>query len=331
MNSKLQSPFDLNNDEAYQDWRKGKLANANTYDKYSFINIKKTPPHFYGVSPDCFPSEVSNSEIKALLPIDQILLECHHNNYCLYKLEECQNLDAQQTKRFIHALANACGINQLDNNLCADEDSLTSLYNKKCKDKREYIPYTNKKLSWHTDGYYNTKDQTIFSMLLHCYNNAEDGGESAFIDHEIVYILLRDQNPRWIAALSNNEVMTIPANILNNKIIREQQTGPVFSVSPQGQLHMRYSARLRNIIWHQDTDTQDALAFLQELLDLTRPSLNTDFIVKHKFKAGEGIISRNILHCRNAFQDNDTSIQQRLLFRGRFYDELSNDTIALTI
>lgn len=321
MKPSSQSPFNLDNNDAYQKWRDEKLENAKTNQNLLIINIKKTPPHFYA-----FPlKKNSNNDNKDIFPINEILEQCNSNNYCLYRLEDQKNLDSKTTKQLIHKLAQSCGISYLDNNICADEDSLTSIYNKNTKSKREYIPYTNKKLSWHTDGYYNSPNKTIFSMLLHCYQDAHNGGESAFMDHEIAYILLRDKNPKWIKALSDDQAMTIPANILNNKIIRAEQAGPVFSLSPQGHLHMRYSARSRNIIWQQDKETQDAIKYLQQLLDLNSPDYYSDYIIRHKFKAGEGIISRNVLHCRNAFHDNDSSINQRLLFRGRFYDELPND------
>ena len=73
-------------------------------------------------------------------------------------------------------------------------------------------PYTNRPLSWHTDGYYNAPEDRIRSFILHCCRNAERGGESALLDPEIAYIRLRDENPRFIAALMHDEAMTIPAN-----------------------------------------------------------------------------------------------------------------------
>ena len=322
MESHSNSPFNFDNDKAYQFWRNVKLTNAKTRDNVSIINIKKTPPHFLAL----FSENKTDTQYSDIFPVDEILTECKYNNYCIYKLEDKNYLDSKTTKQLIHKLAQSCGISKLDNNICADEDSLTSIYNKKTNDKREYIPYTNKKLSWHTDGYYNSRNKTIYSMLLHCYEDADTGGESSFIDHEIIYILLRDKNPNWIKALSNQNTMTIPANILNDEEIRAEQSGPVFSISPTGRLHMRYSARTKNISWREDKDTQAAMSYIKELLDDNSASASTKFVVKHKLKAGEGIITRNVLHSREAFKDHDTASKQRLLFRGRFYDELPEST-----
>lgn len=320
MKPSADSPFNLDNDNAYQEWRKLKLSRANTHDKKSILKIQKTPPHFLSHH----SLKVSSEVINTVFPVDQILKECDNNNYCIYRLEDSEFCDEKQSKQLVHLLAKSCGINHLDNNICADDDQLTSIYNKKTNSatKRGYIPYTDKKLSWHTDGYYNPLDKTIYSMLLHCHNEAETGGESSFIDHEIVYIMLRDEKPSWIKALNHPQAMTIPANILNDEIIRAEQTGPVFSLSPQGRLHMRYSARTKNIAWREDTDTQDAVGYLKKLLDKSSSEVNSKYIIKHKLTAGEGIITRNILHCREAYEDNETSKHQRLLFRGRFYDEL---------
>jgi hypothetical protein len=128
---------------------------------------------------------------------------------------------------------------------------------------------------------------------------------------------LRDVNPEYIKALQHPNAMTIPANVLAGKVIREAQSGPVFSLNSQGQLHMRYSARKRNIEWRQNTPTLEAVEFLENLL-----ASDLDFIIKYALKAGEGIICRNILHCRTSFEDYAMPEKRRLLFRGRYYDEL---------
>lgn len=311
MKTSKKSPFYLQHSDEYKQWREYKLNKAQTKHNKRILKLEKAPPHFY-----------------AIFLINEILTECEHDNYCLYSLADYENYNQEQTKQLIHQLAATCGLSKLDGNICADKDSLTSICQSQHNGQHEYIPYTNKKLSWHTDGYYNLPENTIHSMLLHCYQAANDGGESAFIDHEIAYILLRDENPDWIKALSQADAMTIPANILNGKIIRAEQSGPVFSLTPQGRLHMRYTARLRNIIWKKDKTTREAVEFLQTLLSDRQDNQTTasDYIIRHRLKAGEGIISRNILHCRSEFSDLNTDSSsdnsQRLLFRGRFYDEL---------
>ena len=314
------SPFKLESTDEYLQWRELKLSKAKTNNNKRVIHLKKTPPHFLPVSLDVNQNKHSNKDHTETYPTDSILSECNIDNYCLYSIEDYKNYDRDTTKQLIHSLAKDCGLSRLDGNICADKDKLTSICHTAHKGQREYIPYSNKKLSWHTDGYYNLPANTINSMLLHCFQAAENGGESAFMDHEIAYIYLRDENPAWIEALSQKKVMTIPANTLNGKVIRAEQSGPVFSITPQGLLHMRFTARQKNIVWSKDKDTLDAVEFLQTLLNS-----GSNHIIQHKLKAGEGIISRNILHCRSAFNDNESNAEQRLLFRGRFYDELPAD------
>ena len=314
------SPFLLSSTKEYVRWREAKLSQARTSDNNSVINLKRTPPTFLTVS----PNNKLNKNVFNLYPFDEVLSKCNTDNYCLYYIEDYKQYDIPETKRLISLYANDCGLVKRDNNLCSDSDNLTSISRTTHQGQHEYIPYTNKKLNWHTDGYYNPPENTIYSMLLHCYKAADNGGESAFIDHEIAYLLMRDENPAWVDALSQSNVMTIPENILNGKIIRAEQSGPVFSITPQGRLHMRYSARQKNIEWTQNRHTLDAIDFLHDLLNS-----DSKYIIRHKLKAGEGIISRNILHCRSSFSDNESThfdsiadSQQRLLFRGRFYDEL---------
>jgi hypothetical protein len=155
-------------------------------------------------------------------------------------------------------------------------------------------------------------------MLLHCKQPAKSGGVSLIMDHEIAYILLRDEYPDFIRAFMEKDAMTIPANILNNKVIREAQTGPIFTTLDNGQLHMRYSARSRNIEWKQSPPILEAVSFLTKLFESDSP-----YILKHTLQAGEGLICRNILHRRTSFVDYEESDKKRLLYRGRYFDTLN--------
>ena len=138
------------------------------------------------------------------------------------------------------------------------------------------------------------------------------------MDPEIVYLLLRDENPDYISALMHDDVMMIPANEVKGKQIRAAQTGPVFFVDESSQaLCMRYTARQRNIIWKQDKLVQRALGFMQEILQ------GSSFIFRYRLNAGEGVICNNVLHNRTAFEDHEDENNKRLLYRGRFYNRLA--------
>lgn len=293
------SPFNLDQHECYAEWRKYKLA---TYP----LQLAKL------VTPITDATQVTAQEIRNLQE------SCRTHNFALYRLP------THTSKHAVHHLAKALGLQHLDTNLCADADSLTSLQVTTHRGQHDYIPYTDKKLSWHTDGYYNLPEAQVHGMLLHCARPAQQGGESWLMDHEIAYILLRDQDPTLIQALMHPQAFTIPANILDGKVIRPQQTGPIFSITPAGNLHMRYSARQRNVIWRDDPATQAAAEFLLNLWQQ-----DSHYKIRYTLQAGEGLICNNVLHCRTAFRDSDDPAHKRLLYRGRYYDRVHNTDLTL--
>lgn len=296
----MQSPFLLQNKNHYVNWRKQKLLAID-----SLRHLKQA---------NYFVEIKNNNQNLSKTSKTTILKQCDKHTMCLYRINDA----SQNNKKSIHKLATQLGLKTLVSNLCADKDKLTSITQKNNAGKVAYIPYSNKQLSWHTDGYYNTPNKQINSMLLHCVHPAEQGGESFLLDHEIAYLLLHDENPQYIEALMEDDAMTIPANIIDGKVIRAAQTGPVFSLNPHGQLHMRYTARKRNIEWKQSSPILEAVAFLNELLNS-----DSEYIIRHTLQAGEGLICKNILHCRTRFVDYDDPDKKRLLYRGRYSDTLS--------
>ena len=253
------------------------------------------------------PYKLSESELQA------IRAQVHSTNWVLFRLEDPSLLDQQSIKQFAAQL----GCTHLDANL-KSEDSGVSAIQVKEQTGTPYIPYTSHRISWHTDGYYNETDRQIRGMLLYCVRQAADGGANDLMDHELLYILLRDEDPAMIDALMHPRVMTIPANVENGVEIRPEHTGPVFSIDDAGNLHMRYSARTRNIVWRDDPDTQKAARRITELMaDPASP------VIHHRLQPGEGLISNNILHRRDAFTDGSDETQQRLFYRARFHDRVA--------
>jgi len=92
---------------------------------------------------------------------------------------------------------------------------------------------------------------------------AHEYGENAAMDHEIAYIQLRDKNPGYIVALMRPDAMTIPENVVDGIRLHPASSGPVFSVEKDGYLHMRYTARPRNVIWNDDAISNGAVAELK--------------------------------------------------------------------
>jgi hypothetical protein len=112
--------------------------------------------------------------------------------------------------------------------------------------------------------------------------------------------------------------MTIPPNVANGVEIRPEQSGPVFSIDPgTGQLHMRYTARTRSIVWRDDDATRAAVHALERLLNSDLPQ-----ILHHRMAAGHGILCNNVLHTRAGFTDDAATGEQRLVLRARYHDRI---------
>ncbi len=246
--------------------------------------------------------------------VDALLATVARFNVAFYRLPTARSA----SKTAVHQLANACGLRRLKHNLYADADSLSSIQVSNQPGQQTYIPYTNRRLSWHTDGYYYPPAAQIQGMLMHCVRPAAAGGANEFMDHEIAYILLREADPAYIKALMHPQALTIPAHFQNGELIRPAQSGPVFSITPNGKLHMRYSARQRNVQWRDDSATRKAERFLLDLWEQ-----DSSYKLHYTLQAGEGVICNNVLHCRTAF-----SGQERLLYRGRYLDRITGSDYA---
>ncbi len=289
----IDNPFNLDNDNAYQAWKSRKLEHYPSDLSALIVEIND-------------PCNLTRAEHAA------ILARCCVANMAIYVSPV-----KGENKAALHELGKQFGLTQLDSNMCADDDSLTSLTVAESGTRQTYIPYTNKPIHWHTDGYYNLLDKQIYALLLHCVRSAQKGGENALLDHEIAYIMLRDENPDYIHALMQPDVMCIPPNVTTGEEIRPTRCGPVFSVTPAGKLHMRYTKRTRSITWKTDKTTQSAVQFLQNFLESDSP-----YILRGALQTGQGLISNNVLHDRSGFTDSTEPNQQRLLYRGRYFQRI---------
>ncbi len=239
-------------------------------------------------------------------------------NFALYRINDPDNFDLAALSR----LGRLFGLSQLDANLCAEDDRITIITDRSGQDdsvkhRQRYIPYSNRALGWHTDGYYNPSHQRVRSFILHCVQPATRGGGNRFLDPDIVYILLRRKNPAFIEALTNPEVMRIPENRGDEGLLRPETTTSVFQLSSDyAVLDMRFSQRKKHIIWRDDAVTQEALASLNELLEST-----AQWHIDYRLNAGEGIVSNNVLHQRDAFQDD--ADHRRVYYRARYYSRIA--------
>lgn len=293
------TPFSLDNDSTYREWREWKLGIAARGINELIVEIND-------------PRQISDAEY------DRLLCCIRHNNMVIY----AGNSGIDPDKQIPRAVAERFGLHQLNHNWLADDDGLTSLTVNEQGDHPLYIPYTNRPINWHTDGYYNPHNAQVHGLLLHCVYRAARGGENALMDHEIAYILLRDANPDYIEAFMQPDVMTIPPGTDMHGNLREAAVGPVFSINPRsGDLHMRYTARRRNIEWKDDKRTTEAVAFLEALLNS-----NSSYIYRGTLEPGMGLVSNNVLHDRGGFSDL-VGHPQRLLYRARYFDRIADSGI----
>ncbi len=217
----------------------------------------------------------------------------------------------------ILAFAENFGLRRIDHHLCANDNGVAELTVAENGVRSGYVPYSSRSLSWHTDGYYNESPRSIRAVVLHCVSSAVRGGVNALLDPEMLYLQLRDENPEFITALEHPECMTIPANLDAGGEIRAAVCGPVFSYDRNGVLHMRYSARKKNIQWRDDDLLGQARDKLAEIL-----AADNGPVFHYRLQAGEGVISNNVLHNRTSFED--TPEQKRRMYRARFLERIES-------
>jgi alpha-ketoglutarate-dependent taurine dioxygenase len=292
-------PFDLEDVDAYRRWRDRKLSGYPTATGDLVVEI-------------CDPRALSEQERERLVAV------CRKTNMVVYAPRMAGAADKALPRR----LGEQLGLVRLDHNMLADEDGITALEQVPGKASRGYIPYSNRRLLWHTDGYYNPPERRIRGMLLHCVEPAAEGGENQLMDHEIVYILLRDRDPAHIRALTAPDAMTIPANADDGAGGRAACTGPVFLVDEDGSLAMRYTARTRSIVWKDDDATRGAVAALEHVLAEPSP-----FRFTLRLQAGQGLVCNNVLHNRTGFEDAPGR-PPRLVYRGRYLDRVAGTGVS---
>lgn len=291
-----ESPFSLECAGAYARWRDFKLSGYPA--KVEALRV-----------PVADPRDLRPAELHALVQC------CRKTNMVIY----VSRLEGLADKNIPRRLGEQFGATHFDSNLLADEDAITSLQVVPEKSGRGYIPYSNRRLLWHTDGYYNPPERRVRAFVLHCVSPAASGGENALLDPEIAYLLLREQNPEHVRALMEPDAMTIPANAEEGGDGRPAQTGPVFSIDAStGSLHMRYTARTRSIEWKANTSTKNAVQALERILAVDSP-----YVFRYRLAAGEGLLCNNVLHNRTEFADAVDSGASRLIFRARYHDRLA--------
>ena len=282
----MNSPFLLENQTEYKKWRDYKLAQYPISREKILIKFKN--------------NDINNNKINLLK--DSVT----KYNFAMYEFDA--KLTNESLKKFCSRLKLVNSVS----NLLADEDDISNITNQnQSKEKSpdvEYIPYTNKQLNWHTDGYYYPLDSAIKSFLLHCEHPAQRGGENIILDHEIIYIYLRDHNPEFINILMQNDIMEIPGN--KNIVGSHSVKGPVFYIDERNFLNMRFTSRQQNIIWKKNDTIKKIKDFIFSFI-----AEDNHYTFNLLLKENQGYLANNVLHKREEYVDGNN---KRLLKRLRF-------------
>jgi hypothetical protein len=296
--SPVTGPFDPDDDRSYRAWRDQKLA---LYpDGLAELTVEVGDPR-----------ALTPSERRAMLD------RCRRSNMVVYA-SGVRGADNEIPRR----LGAQFGLASLDRNWLADDDGVSQVKVAGASGRGDFIPYTDRPIRWHTDGYYNPPQRRIRAMVLHCVESAAEGGENALFDPEIAYLLLRDTDPAHVRALMREDAMTIPERTDDDGVARPAQGGPVFSVDgSDGQLHMRYTARTRSIEWHTDPDVRAAVTALERVLATPSPWMH-----RLTLAPGMGILCNNVLHDRSGFTDDPQ--RPRLILRARYHERIGDRMVT---
>ena len=270
-----------NNKEDYKRWKDKKLESFTSNFDHLTVHISN-------------PNSVSKPEKNKVFSL------LDSNNMAFFNIDNINYRNKLSIKKF----ASQIGLGDYELDSQSDDDGLTEITEHEHNHKiSEYIPYTTKELNWHTDGYYNTRDNSILSWLLFCNTPSKKGGVNTYLDHEISYILFNESSGK-IKDLMLETACCIPENLLTK---RKEVHNPVY-LFDNDKLHMKFSMRKKNIIWNDVS--LEAINILKSIINDS-----SEYHVTKKFSEGEGVITNNVIHKRTAFTNSEN--KNRLLYRLR--------------
>lgn len=287
-NTRYPERFNLDSDADYQRWRDEKLA-------------------AYPQSLGELVVELGDMTALTTSEKDKIKELVERANMCVYTAGK-----AELSAESLLALGRQLGVSSTDKSRRhAGSDELTNsgILNRA-------IPFTTRHVRWHTDATYYGSDQTIQALFLLCKRPALEGGSNKVLDHEILYIQLRDRHPDALRVLMSKHCFKYKNPRTGE--IAENLGGKVFWTTAQGNLCHRFSFRKTDMAWSEEPDVQAARAVLEALIEN-----ESDHVLEGRLEAGLGLVSNNVLHTREKLVDSEDAEQKRLLFRARFYDRVN--------
>lgn len=243
--------------------------------------------------------------------LDRICNEVKRHGFACYEWSSTTASEPRSVSLAVGRLLQSMGLSDSDKGVIRDAAELSLLQDLAGTPQGRFPAYKSSAMNWHTDGYYNDHDDTIRSFTLHCIHPAANGGELILMDHNLLILALINEAPETIRLLSHPAAMTLPENRDDHGHDRPDRTVPVVFSHPDQSLGMRFTTRSQNIQW-RCTDTRLAAEKAQTLI-----IQHQQWHTMVKLGAGQGIITRNVLHARNAFSDPADQPKRQML-RGRF-------------
>ena len=287
-NVKYPRRFDLDSNEDYLKWRDEKLA---VYPK------------------DVGELVVELADMTAISAAEKakIAETVERANMCVYTAGAAQlEMDS------LLALGKQLGVSRTDKSARhAQSDELTDsgILNRA-------IPFSTRHCNWHTDATYYGSDNTVQALFLLCKRPAREGGSNKVLDHEVLYIHLRDTHPDALDVLMNKNCFNYRNPATGE--IDLHRGGKVFWTNADGHLCHRFSFRKTDMAWSDESDVAGAAKALESLI-ADEPAN----VIEGRLASGMGLISNNVLHTREKLVDSDDPAEKRLLFRARFYDRVN--------
>lgn len=287
-NTKYPNRFNLESDQDYLPWRDEKLA---AYPR----NVGDLVVELGDMT------AITNTEKARIMDLVE------RANMCVYTAGS-----AELSMDSVLKLGAQLGISQTDKSTRhSNSDELTDsgILNRA-------IPFTTRHVRWHTDATYYGSNRTIQALFLLCKRPAAEGGNNKLLDHELLYILMREKDPQALKILMGNNCF----KYRNPKTgeISQELGGKVFWCNNDGQLNHRFSFRKIDMAWSEDSEVIAARDILESLL------LNeSEHVIEGRLESGLGLISNNVSHTREKLVDCDDKDCKRLLFRTRFYDRVN--------
>jgi hypothetical protein len=218
--------------------------------------------------------------------------------------------DSDDPNRDVMTLHRHLSLQAHDRGVVQEADGLSLLTDLSGTAQGRFVPYTSRAMGWHTDGYYNAMDQSLRCFTLHCISPAQSGGALTLLDNRLMLIALFDADPELVALLSHPQAMSIPGNRDELGHDRPTRYSPVLFIRADGTPGAHFTTRTRHIAW-RNAATQEAATAMKSLIDQ-----HADWHCSIRLQAGQGVITRNVLHRREAYTDHPD--KPRKMLRGRY-------------